>query len=225
MDGCGRLYAVHCSVPFFFHLTCLSHLPSTQRNSTSLFDYPSASEPHHAAQKATYQNLTAFPFLNNAEFNIILFWTSLVRLVLLSSRASPSRGETRCFSTITYGQWSSLLCGGSSRLKRSVAKTSVHLFPTSKCLIPFASTGPHIQSKCLHVHVFIPWMSNVFWQYIIIWLAAKEECCDTGAGSACQVMLQLTVLNSLTISSSVASIVTPDQSREKLKDSVTQKIS
>ncbi len=59
-------------------LLCSFILPSnvsfsTRRNSTSLFDYLSASEPYLTAEKATYQNLTAFPFLNNAEFNIILF--------------------------------------------------------------------------------------------------------------------------------------------------------
>lgn len=85
----------------------------------------SASEPYLTAEKATYQNLTSFSFLNNAEFNFILFWTSLLRLLLLSSRATPSWGETRCFSTITYGQSNSLLCGWNLWLKHSKLKTSV----------------------------------------------------------------------------------------------------
>lgn len=146
MDECGRLYTVHCSVPLFFHLTCHSHLPSTRCNSTSLFDYLSASEPYLIAEKATYQNLTAFSFLNNAEFNIILFWTSLLRLLLLSSRATPSWGETSCFTTITYGQSNSLLCGGSMWLKHSELKTSVPLYSISKRLIPFGSTGLQTES-------------------------------------------------------------------------------
>lgn len=42
-------------------------------NSTSIVGCLTAPKPHLTAEKATYQNLTAFPFLNNAEFNFILF--------------------------------------------------------------------------------------------------------------------------------------------------------
>lgn len=141
MDECGRLYKVHCSVPLFFYLTCCSHLLSTWHSSTSLFDYLSASEPYLTAEQATYQNLTAFHFPNNAEFNIILFWTSLLHLRLLFSRATTSRGETWIFGTITYGQSNTLLCGGSSWLKCSELEVSLPFFLILKCLIPFASTG------------------------------------------------------------------------------------
>lgn len=68
--------AIHSALFCSFILTssiCLSNLLSTRRNSTSLFDYLSAPEQYLTAEQATHQNLTALPFLNNAEFKIILF--------------------------------------------------------------------------------------------------------------------------------------------------------
>lgn len=68
--------AIHSALLCSFILTssiCLSNLLSTRRNSTSLFDYLSAPEQYLTAEQATHQNLTALPFLNNAEFKIILF--------------------------------------------------------------------------------------------------------------------------------------------------------
>lgn len=67
LHGCRRLYTVHCSLPLFFPSSIYWH------NSTSLFDDVSALELYLPAEQAAYQNATAFPFLNNAEFNNILF--------------------------------------------------------------------------------------------------------------------------------------------------------
>lgn len=63
IDGCGRLYTVHRTLPLFSQLARRSHLPTPPLSLTT-----SLPRSHILMQKRQH-----FLSLNNAEFNIILF--------------------------------------------------------------------------------------------------------------------------------------------------------